>query len=183
MIASSIEREKCLSATMTIFLTYHTISSAINFVNGVFYAMGPEVGLGVGITTSGGGLEYGKVFEFLRNLYVLLPEIVVLFVTLDRLLVLLLNMDYNKRARRIVVYSDLICLTLMALLVTLYQYYGYLENFSISLGVTFLHYGLYWKPRLIALHMLKALIGGMNAFNCFAFMYQLRKLPTLKVVS
>ncbi|KAI1700378.1 hypothetical protein Ddc_18111 [Ditylenchus destructor] len=133
MIASSIERERSLSATMTIFLTYHTISSAVNIVSGVLYVLGPEAGLGIGFKTAGSNMWYGLLFEFFRNLYVILPPTVVLFVTLDRLLVLVLNMHYNERRRRIVVYADLICLAIMGLVVALYQYWLYLDKLLLSM--------------------------------------------------
>ncbi|KAI1700377.1 hypothetical protein Ddc_18109 [Ditylenchus destructor] len=174
---SPMERERSLSATMTIFVVYHAISSAINFVCGVLYDL--DYGCGIGVATAG-VRPYAIIFEFLRNLYMFLPHVVVSFVTFDRLLVLLLNMDYNEMRRRIVVCSDIICLALMALIVAHYQYYSYLDGFLVSIGVSFFH-GKNWQFRFLVLIILKATIGGLNAFNCFAFMYQLRKLPTLKV--
>ncbi|KAI1707762.1 hypothetical protein DdX_12320 [Ditylenchus destructor] len=183
LLASSKEKEKRLNATMTIFAVYHAVSSAINAVNSLLYVLGPDFGLSIVPKTAGSKLWYGIIFEFCRNLYMFLPQIVVSFVTLDRLLVLVLHMHYTERRRRIVVYSDLISLVLMALVVAHYQYYANLDSLLTSIGVTFLRFGRNWQDRFIVLLVLKAMIGGLNTFNCFTFLFQLRKLPKLKVVS
>ncbi|KAI1707761.1 hypothetical protein DdX_12319 [Ditylenchus destructor] len=162
---------------MTIFVVYHAISSAVNAVGGVLYDL--DYGFGIGVATAG-VRPYAIIFEFLRNLYMFLPEIVVSFVTLDRLLVFLFNMSYNERRRKFFVSFDIICLAVMGLIVAHYQYYAYLDSFLVSIGVSFFH-GKNWQYRFLVLIILKAAIGGLNTFNCFAFMLQLRKLPTLKV--
>ncbi|KAI1700778.1 hypothetical protein Ddc_17941 [Ditylenchus destructor] len=179
MLTSPQEKEKRLHATMTIFVAYHTISSAINVVNGVLYVLGPN-GLGVSKVIAANIYDFGRISEFLRNLYMFLPPVVVFFVTLDRLLALLLNIDYNERAKRMVIYSDLLCLALMTLIVAYYQYYKYFADYLISIGVAILNPNQPWQYRFTGLLVLKAIIGGLNAFNCFAFMYQSRNVNELR---
>ncbi|KAI1699312.1 hypothetical protein DdX_17400 [Ditylenchus destructor] len=179
LLASSKEIEKRLNTTMTIFLLYHTLSSAANFFCCMLYVLCSTYALGL----CNAVLLYARIVEFLRNLYMFLPPIVVISVTLDRLLTLLLNIRYNARIKRMIVRVDLLCLALMALIVAHYNYYRELAYLLIPIGVTFMDPKGDWRPRFTALFILKAFLNGLNIFNCFAFMFQLRKLPKLKVVS
>lgn len=98
----------------------------------------------------------------------------------------MLTYRYNESARRLIVYVELLCLTLMTLAVCIY--YQYLPQICTLLyGPGTLEAYLYcqnnwWKTRFVLLIVVKAFIGGVNTVNCLAFFYQVRKLQHVKMV-
>src|SRR4051794_16552895 len=57
-------RPKHLNATMSIYLAYHAISSAINALNNTLYVLGPGL-FGIQLATT--LYQFGVIMEFMHN--------------------------------------------------------------------------------------------------------------------